>query len=686
LTYALGAERKTLLRQNYSRFADQLGSGTWTNPTGNHYVYWLQSDLTQTATFPINDPRTGQTHFYSYRLSPGGDANFVVNWNDRDLPSGLTFTTLNPIGHGIFPGAGQTCGDLPALSDITGFSGFAETVPGPGGVCQPIVRSPTWGFNFNLYQTERPQEQYRADASNFFNTGSLSHELKFGAGYRTAEVESRSFWDGRGYTMLQGRAPFESYDSIFRTDTTINDCPPRLGLQYGEPAQQMFIQAPHPNDPLTRSRGTWQQNYEDQWWLKAINWLKPDGTSVLPDRAQPVTVAVIDTGIDMAHPDLFGAIWVNPDEPRKGPPGMWRNPRSQRTFGWNFVNESSDLRDFNGHGTVVAGIIAANVNNGIGIAGVNPWAKIMPLKVADHKGRTDTIKVAKAIVYAANAGARVINVSLGAKINSEIVKRAIDYAAKKNALVVVSSGNSGVDVKDFTPSAFPNTIAVAAVDTASTRAGFSNFGDNITIAAPGVDILSLRAGGTDLMMHVKKDYQRGSAVVNQRYYRVDGTSFAAPIVSGVASLIFAVRPELTAEQVKRMILHSARDIGDPGRDRNLGYGMLDADAALKADPAFFVDGSIASLSVVHANGRQAVRVTGTANADRFRSAWVEVGAGESPTEWKKVTDSVTRAVENGVIGDIAASNLAGSRVWTVRVVVEHQNGRKREGRYVLRLG
>jgi subtilisin family serine protease len=344
------------------------------------------------------------------------------------------------------------------------------------------------------------------------------------------------------------------------------------------------------------------------------------------------------------------------------------------------------MRDLNGHGTVVAGIIAANVNNGIGIAGVNPWAKIMPLKVADHKGRTDTIKVAKAIVYAADSGARVINVSLGAKINAEVVKRAIDYAAKKNALVVVSAGNSGVDVKDFTPSAFANTIAVAAVDTASNRAGFSNFGDNITIAAPGVDILSLRAGGTDLMMHVKKDYQRGSAVVNQRYYRVDGTSFAAPMVAGVASLIFSMRPELSAAQVKRMILQSARDIGDPGRDRNLGYGMLDADAALKADPAFFVEAAIAGLSVVAGPQGQAVRVTGTAAADRMRAAWVEVGEGENPSQWRKVSTDVTRAVEGGVIGDIPASNFAGSKVWTLRVVTQHQNGRTREGRFILRLG
>ena len=462
---------------------------------------------------------------------------------------------------------------------------------------------------------------------------------------------------------------------------------PKLRVGLWEPLRLLYTQSPQPNDPLLSSKGTWRQSYDDQWWMKAINWIKPDGTTVLPDKGKPVTVAVIDTGLDIRHPELFGALWVNPAEPAKPPrPGMFRNPMQAHWLGWNFMEDNGDIRDYNGHGTIVAGIIAADVNNKMGIAGINPWAKIMPLKVADHRGRSSTIAAAKAIVYAADNGARVINMSLGHKEISEVVKRAIDYAARKNVLIVVSAGNEGVDTSGFTPSAFANTIAVAAVDTGLKRAGFSNFGDNITISAPGVDILSLRAGGTDLMRFVRTDYKPASAVVNDRYYRVDGTSFAAPMVAGVASLILSTRPELTAADVKRMILQSARDISGIGRDRNLGYGLLDADAAVKADPAFFVDGVISGLSVVQANGRQAVEVKGTATANRMRAAWIEIGQGENPTEWKKVTDNITRPVENGVVGDVEARNFAGAKVWTVRVVVEHENGRKREARYVLRLG
>jgi hypothetical protein len=135
-----------------------------------------------------------------------------------------------------------------------------------------------------------------------------------------------------------------------------------------------------------------------------------------------------------------------------------------------------------------------------------------------------------------------------------------------------------------------------------------------------------------------------------------------------------------------MILQSARDVADTGRDTNLGYGLLDAEAALKADPAFFVEGAIAGMSVVQVAGQPAVRVTGTANADRLRRAWVEIGEGENPTAWKKVTDDVTRPVDNGTIGDIPAANLGGAKVWTVRVMVEHQNGRTRQARTILRLG
>jgi len=448
----------------------------------------------------------------------------------------------------------------------------------------------------------------------------------------------------------------------------------------------MTTQMPRPNDPLASSRGSWGQAYDDQWWLKAINWLKSDGTTVLPEQARPVTVAVIDTGLDIGHPELFGSVWVNPNYPRKPPPGLWNNPRQAKVFGWNFLNGSPDLRDFNGHGTVVAGIIAAHPNNAKGIAGINPWARIMPLKVADHRGRTDSLKVAKAIVFATDHGARVINISLGTNRVSEAVHRAVDYAARKNVLVVVSAGNEGVDVKGFTPSAFASTIAAAAVDPNLTRAGFSNFGDNVTIAAPGVDVLSLRAAGTDLMRYARADYKPGSAVVDKRYYRVDGTSFAAPMVAGVASLILSMRPELSAADVKRMILQSARDIGEPGRDTSFGYGLLDVDAAVTADPAFFVDAEIAGLAVVRGEQGQAVRVTGTAAADKMRAAWIEVGSGENPAEWRKVSSDVTQVVQGGVIADIPASLLAGSKVWTVRVVTEHQNGRKREGRFVLRLG
>src|SRR5262249_35454066 len=149
------------------------------------------------------------------------------------------------------------------------------------------------------------------------------------------------------------------------------------------------IQGPAPNDPFATSRGSWGQAYDDQWSLKAVRWLKDDGTTVLPANGTPLTVAVIDTGVDFSHPELAHAQWTNP---KPGPAGD--------LYGWNFIDGSPDIRDQSGHGTIIAGIIAAASNNGVGIAGINPWARIMAVKVMDLDGRGGSIGLSRAIGYA----------------------------------------------------------------------------------------------------------------------------------------------------------------------------------------------------------------------------------------------------------------------------------------------
>jgi hypothetical protein len=442
-----------------------------------------------------------------------------------------------------------------------------------------------------------------------------------------------------------------------------------------ETDQPRIVKGPAPNDPLATSRGAWGQDYPDQWYLKAVRWLKDDGTTVLPEKASLVTVAVIDTGVDFTHPELMGAQWVNPNAGARGD-----------RYGWNFVDDNADIRDNSGHGTHVAGVIAAASGNRLGIAGINPWARIMALKAMDLDGTGGSIELARAIVYAADHGARVINLSVGGRVLTRHEQGAIDYAARKGALVVVAAGNEGDDTAKYSPAGLKNVLAVSVVGPDLKRRPFSNWGRNVAIAAPGAEILSLRARRTDVLLVLNPDYKAGNAIVAKDYYRITGSSFATPIVAGAAALLFSINPSLSAEQVKRMLLQSARDLDSIGTNQFSGYGLLDIEAAVKADPDFFVDARIDGVSVAQVGGRQVVRVSGTANADRMKEARIEIGAGENPKQWKKVGRTIGKPVVNGVIGDLPVDTVRGAKQWTLRIIVTHRNGRTREGRFKLALG
>jgi subtilisin family serine protease len=218
--------------------------------------------------------------------------------------------------------------------------------------------------------------------------------------------------------------------------------------------------------------------------------------------------------------------------------------------------------------------------------------------------------------------------------------------------------------------------------------GFSNWGMKIDIAAPGVDVLSLRARRTDVMRDMPgARYTPGESYVgdDKRYYRAGGTSFSAPIVSGVASLLLSKNPDLTNDQVKRMILHSAKDINVPGFDQFTGYGLLDAREALKADPEFFIETRIHDVKAVQKDNRVLLEITGTADANKFKKAWIEIGEGENPKKWKRVSDNIKKPVLEGVLASIPAEKFKGADQWRLKLVAEHENGRTREARFDLEL-
>lgn len=426
-----------------------------------------------------------------------------------------------------------------------------------------------------------------------------------------------------------------------------------------------------PNDPLFNKKGSWKQTYDDQWALKRIGFTQ---LSDWEKEGSPIIVAVIDTGLDRSHPELQGSLWINEDEVPGNGKDDDKNGFADDIYGWNFLNNSNDITDYNGHGTLVAGVIAASVNNGIGIAGINPHARIMPVKVLDFTGKGGSINLMNGIFYAVNNGARVINISIGGKTLSSAEKEAIDYAHQKGVLVVVASGNGGVDLVDCSPAGLENVIAVSATETNDKVTEFSNWGQAIDIAAPGVDVLSLRAKNTDaiLLLTGIKDYIPGSAIVgkDKNYYRASGTSFSAPLVAGAASLILSKNLHLTGRQVRQMILNSADDIYYPGWDQVSGYGRLNAKKALNADPEYYSLIKINRVTFAREEGTVVVQVYGTAVISDFKEAWLEMGFGKKPKKWKRIGKKLKNSITNGLVGKIYAKEFKKEGRYSIRIMAK----------------
>jgi RHS repeat-associated protein len=250
--------------------------------------------------------------------------------------------------------------------------------------------------------------------------------------------------------------------------------------------------------------------------------------------SQATVVAVIDSGIDFTHPDLTNNIWTNPQPSQSGD-----------LNGWDYITDNGTIRDEQGHGTAIAGIIAARGNNGIGLSGVMWNASLMSLRVLDNTGTGDVSDAVEAIDYAASHGAHVINISWGTIGESVILKDAIERAIDRGVAVVCSAGNGGqnVDSNPYYPASFNirDLIVVAASDNFDQLTSWSNWGHSrVTIAAPGTNILTTRMGGG--------------------YWQTTGTSASAPFVTGLVGLMKSVRPWLNARQVESALYHGARRV------------------------------------------------------------------------------------------------------------------------------
>ncbi len=304
-----------------------------------------------------------------------------------------------------------------------------------------------------------------------------------------------------------------------------------------------------------------------------IDYFRGDG---FPAAPKDQTVAVLDTGVDYQQSDLKGNIEVNGDEVAGDKRDNDSNGFVNDSYGWNFVSTNATTLDDNGHGTGVAGAIAA-ANNKMGIVGTSLNAKILPVKVLGSDGRGSVVNIVRGIRYAVDNGADVLMMGFGFHGKSQLVADAISYATHLGAVSVAAAGNDGRIATDYVPANQTGVISVGAVDPGGKRASFSNYGSKVTVMASGVDILSLRAkakNGAWLDPYCygnAKSAYCGKYPVATSYYRGSGTSYAAANVAGIATLVMTKHPEYNPAQVLTAIKNSARGVN----------GVVDALTAVK---------------------------------------------------------------------------------------------------------
>ena len=401
-------------------------------------------------------------------------------------------------------------------------------------------------------------------------------------------------------------------------------------IEYAEP-DYILSTAVQPND----------LNFPLQWGLHNTGQQilgisgKVDADIDLPEAlditkgSQDIIIAIVDTGVDLSHPDLV----------------------SKLVPGYNFPDRNDNPQDLNGHGTHVAGISAAATNNTTGVVGVCWECKIMPLKALGTNSGT-VENVADAIRYAADHGAHVINLSLGGPSESDTLLSAVRYAYLKNIPIVSAMMNEG-NGDTYYPAAYPETIAVGATDRFDLRADYSNFGSHIDLVAPGSDILST---------HILSPY----------YYYMTGTSMATPHVAGVLGLMRSIAPNKTIEELRSILRASADDLGAAGWDIYYGAGRLNAYKALQQINAitsvslrgpYTVKPGVAATytaRVSPSNAGTPITYTWTATGQTLRTATTNSTTNQITYTWTTPGLKTVR---------VTASNLGSTRSRTITIAV-----------------
>ena len=308
-------------------------------------------------------------------------------------------------------------------------------------------------------------------------------------------------------------------------DQTIQDLEASGQFSFVEP-DYVAVPLAVPNDP----------NYGQEWHLQTIQ--APSAWDVTTGSAN-VPIAMIDSGVDPTHPDLA----------------------SKLIPGWSFLTGTTDTHDVLGHGTETAGTAAAIGNNAVGVAGIAWQNPIMPLVVLNSSDWASYSDIANAIMYAADHGVRIVNISIGGTSSSSTMQTAVNYAWNKGSVVFAAAGNYSSSTPIY-PAGCTNVVAVGATDSNDTLASFSNYGAYVDLTAPGVNIVTTTSGGG--------------------YGGVSGTSFSSPIAAGVAALVLSRNPSLTAQQLVTLLEQNSDDLGAPGYDQIFGWGRVNASRAVVA--------------------------------------------------------------------------------------------------------
>ncbi len=440
----------------------------------------------------------------------------------------------------------------------------------------------------------------------------------------------------------------------------------RVIAALAEDPQVEYVHANHvyhvhhvPNDPY----------FSAQW---ALPRLQASGAWDITRGDRAVIVAIIDTGIDYAHEDLAANVWINPGEDLNGN-GVADlrdsngvdddgNGFVDDIMGWDFTDapyfadggdyleRDNDPMDEHGHGTAVAGIVAAVGDNAVGIAGLAFGCRLMNLRAGTSQGLLEEDDVASALAYAADNGAHVVNMSFGDVVCTPLLRDAIAYGQACGAVLVASAGNSA-NAQVHYPSGLDEVLAVGATDSTDYLASFSNYGPMVDIVAPGTGILT--------------------TAPNNAYTTFSGTSAAAPFVSALAALIFSRHSDYGSDNVRGTLLATADDLGSTGWDRFYGAGRINALSALRS-PNFTV-ARIAWPRLDHGAAGGALPIIGTAAGVFMRNYELSYGTGIDPDNWQRLTKVQARQVIDDTLGVWDVTPLPDSQ-YTVRLTAEDADG------------